>query len=100
MNIYVGNLNYKVTESDLEGVFEEYGVVSSTKIITDKFSGKSKGFGFVTMDSDDDAKKAIEELNGATFENRQLVVNEARPPQNNDRPRGGGQRREYNNNRY
>jgi RNA recognition motif-containing protein len=79
MNIYVGNLDFKVNESDLEGVFEEYGAVSSAKIITDKFSGRSKGFGFVTMENDDEANKAIKELNGATFENRAIVVNEAKP---------------------
>ncbi|MCF8303213.1 MAG: RNA-binding protein [Bacteroidales bacterium] len=83
MNIYVGNLNYKVNEDDLAGIFEEYGTVSSAKVITDKFSGKSKGFGFVTMEDQDEAKKAMEELNGATFEDRELVVNEARPKKNN-----------------
>jgi RNA recognition motif-containing protein len=79
MNIYVGNLDYKVTENDLEGIFEEYGTVSSSRVITDKFSGRSKGFGFVTMEDQDEANKAIKELNGATFENREIVVNEARP---------------------
>jgi RNA recognition motif-containing protein len=83
MNIYVGNLDFKVNESDLEGVFEEYGTVSSSKIITDKFSGKSKGFGFVTMEDQAEANKAIQELNGATFENRDMVVNEAKPKKNN-----------------
>jgi RNA recognition motif-containing protein len=78
MNIYVGNLSYRVEENDLKEVFEEYGTVSSAKIITDKFSGRSKGFGFVEMDNDQDGNKAIEELNGATYENREMVVNEAR----------------------
>ncbi|MCB0804824.1 MAG: RNA-binding protein [Bacteroidales bacterium] len=78
MNIYVGNLGYKVSEDDLRGVFEEYGDVSDVKVITDKYSGRSKGFGFVVMDNDDEANKAIGELNGATLENRQMVVNEAR----------------------
>ena len=87
MNIYVGNLDFKVNEKDLEEVFEEYGTVSSSKIITDKFSGKSRGFGFVTMENQEEANKAINELNGATLENRTLVVNEARP-------------RRENNNRY
>lgn len=82
MNIYVGNLDYKVNENDLEGIFEEYGTVSSSKIITDKFSGRSKGFGFVTMENQDEAKKAISELDGATFENRDIVVNEAKPKKN------------------
>jgi RNA recognition motif-containing protein len=79
MNIYVGNLDFKVDEDDLKGIFEEYGEVAEAKIITDKFSGKSKGFGFVVMDNTNDAKKAITELSGATLENRQIVVNEARP---------------------
>ena len=83
MNIYVGNLNYRVNETDLQEVFEDYGAVSSTKIITDKFSGRSKGFGFVTMENQDEANKAIEELNGATYEEREMVVNEARPRKEN-----------------
>ena len=82
MNIYVGNLNYKVNEEDLKDIFEEYGAVSSSKIIMDKYSGRSKGFGFVTMDDSNEANKAIEELNGATLENRVMVVNEARPRTN------------------
>jgi RNA recognition motif-containing protein len=79
MNIYVGNLNYKVDESDLENLFGEYGAVSSAKVITDKFSGRSRGFGFVIMDDQDEAKKAIEELHGAVYQDRDLVVNEAKP---------------------
>lgn len=85
MNIYVGNLNYKVDENDLQEVFEEYGTVSSTKIITDKMSGRSKGFGFVIMDNDQEAQKAINELNGAVYENRDMVVNEAKPKKTNSR---------------
>jgi RNA recognition motif-containing protein len=83
MNIYVGNLNFKVTEDDLAGIFEEYGTVSSAKVITDKMSGRSKGFGFVTMEDQDEANKAIEELNGASLESREMVVNEARPKKTN-----------------
>jgi RNA recognition motif-containing protein len=83
MNIYVGNLSFKVNEDDLLGIFEEYGTVSSTKIIVDKYSNKSKGFGFVTMDNDDEAMRAINELNGATLENRQMLVNEAKPKKEN-----------------
>lgn len=79
MNIYVGNLDFKVKEDELQEVFEDYGTVSSAKIITDKYSGKSRGFGFVTMDDHEEANHAIEELNGATFSNREMVVNEARP---------------------
>jgi len=79
MNIYVGNLDYQVNENDLKGIFEEYGSVADAKVITDKFSGKSKGFGFVTMEDQTEAEKAINELNDATLENRKMVVNEARP---------------------
>lgn len=79
MNIYVGNLDYKVNESELENLFGEFGDVSSAKVITDKFSGKSKGFGFVVMDDDSEAKAAIEGLNGTSYKNRDLVVTEARP---------------------
>ena len=83
MNIYVGNLDFKVNEKDLEGLFEEYGTVSSSRIITDKFSGRSKGFGFVTMENQDEASKAIKELDGNTMDNRKIVVNEARPKRDN-----------------
>jgi RNA recognition motif-containing protein len=79
MNIYVGNLDFKVNENDLKEIFEEYGTVSSSNIIIDKYSGKSKGFGFVTMEDQAEATKAIKELNGATLENREMVVNEAKP---------------------
>ena len=79
MNIFVGNLDFKVNDSDLEGIFEEYGTVSSARVITDKFTGKSRGFGFVTMEDNQEANAAIEDLNGSTMENRKMVVNEARP---------------------
>ena len=78
MNIYVGNLDFKVNEEDLKGIFEEYGNVTEAKIIIDKFNGRSKGFGFVIMNDNSEADKAIKELSGATLENRQIVVNEAR----------------------
>ncbi len=87
MNIYVGNLDFKVNEEDLKGIFEDYGNVSETKIIIDKFSGRSKGFGFVTMENNTDGKKAIDELNGTTLENRQIVVNEAREKRESDNRR-------------
>ena len=85
MNIYVGNLDYKVNENDLEEVFEEYGPVSSVNVITDKFSGRSKGFGFVEMENREDAMKAIKGLDGASLDNRKLVVNEARPKRTEQR---------------
>ena len=79
MNLYVGNLSYEMSEEKLRTEFAEYGEVQSAKIITDKFTGRSRGFGFVEMNSDDEGKKAMEELNGKDCEGRQLVVNEARP---------------------
>ena len=79
MNIYVGNLDFKVNENDLKEIFEEYGTVSSTKIISDKYSGRSKGFGFIEMENQDEANKAIKELNGSQLESRDIVVNEAKP---------------------
>jgi RNA recognition motif-containing protein len=83
MNIYVGNLDFKVNEKGLEKLFEKYGTVSSSKVIIDKYSGRSKGFGFVEMENRDEANKAISKLNGTSFENREIVVNEARPKKTN-----------------
>jgi RNA recognition motif-containing protein len=79
MNIYVGNLDFRVDEKDLGEIFSEYGTVSSARVIIDKNNGRSKGFGFVEMDNQDEANKAIQELDGATFENRKITVNEAKP---------------------
>ncbi len=79
MNIYVGNLDYKVSESDLESLFSEYGTVSSVRIISDKYNGRSKGFGFVEMENNDEAKKAVSGLNGSSLKSRDLTVNEAKP---------------------
>jgi RNA recognition motif-containing protein len=78
MNIYVGNLNYKLQESELEEVFSEYGEVSSVKLIKDKYTGKAKGFGFVEMPDDEAATKAIDELDGKELSGRQMKVNKAR----------------------
>ena len=78
-NIYAGNLSYDLSEDDLKGAFEEFGEVTSAKIISDRYSGRSKGFGFVEMSSDDAAKAAIEALSGKELSGRALVVNEARP---------------------
>ena len=83
MNIYVGNLDFKVNEDELKELFEAYGNVSSHKIITDKYSGRSKGFGFITMDNNDEANKAIQELNGNAFKSREIIVNEAKPKKEN-----------------
>ena len=82
MNIYVGNLSYEVDENDLIEVFKSYGTVSSSKIITDRDNGRSKGFGFVTMDNQEEANLAIKELNGAVYEERDMVVNMAKPRKN------------------
>ena len=79
MNIYIGNLNYAVGEDQLQGAMEDFGAVNSVKIIVDRETGRSKGFGFVEMDNEEDARRAIEELNGAEFEGRTMVVKEARP---------------------
>jgi RNA recognition motif-containing protein len=83
MNIYVGNLSFKVSEEDLRRLFEEYGELSSVKIVTDKYSGKSKGFGFVIMDDDSQALTAIEELNGCEIGEREIIVNKAKPKKDN-----------------
>ena len=80
MNIYVGNLNYNLSEDDLEKVFSSYGEVASVKIIRDKYTDQSKGFGFIEMANDADAQKAIDELNGTEVKGRELRVNQARPP--------------------
>lgn len=85
MNIYIGNLNYKVGEEDIKELFQEYGEVSSVKLILDKETGRSKGFAFVDMENDSEANAAIQELNRKEFQGRALVVNEARP-----RTEGGG----------
>ncbi len=88
MKIYVGNLAYRTTEDDLREEFEKYGAVNQVDIITDRESGRSKGFGFVEMLDNDEANKAIEALDGATVGERTLKVNEARPK--TPRPAGGG----------
>jgi RNA recognition motif-containing protein len=79
MNIYVGNLSYRIREDELKSVMEQYGVVDSVKVIKDRETGRSKGFAFVEMQDDDDAKKAIEELNEKELQGRQMVVKEALP---------------------
>jgi RNA recognition motif-containing protein len=86
--LYVGNLNYEVTGSDLEQLFAQHGTVQSAEVIADRDTGRSKGFGFVQMGSDDEAQAAIAALNGQQHNGRALTVNEAKPRE--DRPRGGG----------
>jgi len=79
MNIYVGNLPYTVTEGDLREAFEAFGSVTSAAVITDKFSGQSKGFGFIEMSDNSEADAAIKGLNGSNMQGRSLKVNEAKP---------------------
>ena len=107
MNIYVSNLGFNVQDEDLKEFFTPYGEVTSAKIINDRETGKSRGFGFVEMSDDEAAKKAIAELDGATVEGRAIKVMEAKPKE--DKPRGGGFRGGgggynsgggYNKNRY
>ena len=86
--LYVGGLPYSVTEGRLEEIFAEYGSVQSARVISDKFTGQSRGFGFVEMNSSEEAQKAIDALNGSQLDGRTLVVNEARPQER--RPGGGG----------
>ena len=90
MNIYVGNLFHEVTEEDLRQAFEGFGEVESAKIIKDKYSGESKGFGFVEMPAKAEAQSAIEGLNGKELKGRMLKVSEARP--RSERHRSGGRR--------
>jgi RNA recognition motif-containing protein len=88
MNIYVGNLAYSVTEEDLRKAFEAFGQVSSANVIRDQYSNQSKGFGFVEMPDESEAKAAISGLNGKELNGRNMNVNEARPRA--DRGHGGG----------
>ncbi len=79
MNIYVGNLPYSTTEEDLRTAFGAFGETSSVSVITDKYTGQSKGFGFVEMPSDSDAESAIEALHGTSMDGRNITVNQAKP---------------------
>ena len=85
MNIYVGNLSWSMTDEDLNTLFSEYGTVTSAKILKEKNTGRSKGFGFVEMEDDEAAKTAIATLNESEIQGRKLIVNESQP-----RPEGGG----------
>ncbi|MEG2728666.1 MAG: RNA-binding protein [Mucinivorans sp.] len=88
MNIYVSNLNYRVTDSELNDLFAAYGEIQSAKVITDRETGQSRGFGFVEMTSDEDGQKAIDALNQSDFEGKTINVNIAKPK--TDAPRSGG----------
>ncbi len=97
MKLYVGNLPHSYSEEDLKGVFAEYPSITSCKLIIDRDTGRSKGFGFVEFSSKDDANKAIAKFHGFSVEGRALVVNEARPLQ--PRREGGGREDSYNKRR-
>lgn len=98
MNIFISNLNYNTVEPELQALFENYGQVDSAKIITDRETGRSRGFGFVEMPNNEEAVKAIEELNQREFKQKVLNVSEARPRE--PRPSNGGFRRDNNRDRY
>src|SRR5579862_5685108 len=107
MNIYVSNLSFNVTDEDLNEYFAEYGEVSSAKVIMDKFTGKSRGFAFVEMSDDEAAKKAIQELDGASVDGRTIGVSVAKPREdrgNGGKPGGSGgfqcRNNNYSNSRY
>ena len=90
MDIYVGNLAYKTTDDDLRTLFGQYGEVTSARVVTDRVSGRSKGFGFVEMPDDTAAQAAITATNGNDFQGRPLRVNQSQPKPHEDRPRSGG----------
>ena len=87
MNLYVGNLAYEVTDEDLKSAFQAHGEIESARVIMDRETGRSKGFGFVEMANDEDAKHAIEELHNGEWGKRKIVVNEAKPKANDNKNR-------------
>lgn len=95
MDIYIGNLSYTASEEDLRELFQEYGAVDSVKIVRDMETGRSKGFGFVTMAGDSEAQAAIEALNETSFKDRALKVNQARPKENRPKMAGGFSRSRF-----
>lgn len=101
MNIYVGNLSQQVTENDLREAFESFGQVTAIKIIKDRFTSESKGFGFIEMPVKQEAESAMEDLNGTDLKGKTINVNEAKPRSDNRRSGGGRQRSGvWQNNRY
>lgn len=100
MNIYVGNLAPNLTEDELRAVFEEFGQVDTVKIITDRYSGESRGFGFIEMPAKAEAQTAMTELNNAELKGKNLIVNEARPRSQGGGRRGGGRPRGGGGGRY
>lgn len=95
MNIYVGNLSWNLKDQDLSNLFASHGEVTSAKIVTDKFTNRSKGFGFVEMPNDDQAQAAITALNGTEVDGRNIVVNESRPKPEGERGGGGFKKRSF-----
>ncbi len=93
MKLYVGNLPFSVEEQELKDLFSSYGSVTSVQLITDRDTGRSKGFGFVEISNDDEANNAIQELNGKDFGGRAVIVNEARPRESRDNNRSFDRRR-------
>ena len=91
--LFVGNLSFNTTENDLQDTFAAHGTVVEANLMTDRETGRPRGFGFVTMSSAEEAQKAVDALNGSTLDGRNLTVNEARPK--TERPSGGAGRREY-----
>ena len=94
MNIFISNLSFRIGDDDLKSLFEEYGAVKSAKVITDKLSGRSRGFGFVEMDVEAEATKAIEELNEADYDGKTIQVSIAKP-----KTEGANTKRSFNNDR-
>ena len=105
MKLYVGNLSFESTENDLQDLFEQHGTVNEVRLMMDRMTGKSRGFAFVTMNDDTQAKAAMSAINGHELNGRALTVNEARPREERPRPYGGGGggggggRRQFTNNR-
>jgi RNA recognition motif-containing protein len=95
MNIYISGLSHNINDEDLGELFTEYGKVSSAKVINDRETGQSRGFGFVEMPNEEDGQKAIEELNGAEYDSKVITVSVARPK--SERPASGGNRNRSNN---
>lgn len=89
-NIYIGNLSFDATEDDLRQAFDRHGMVNSARIITDRDTGRSRGFGFVEMEDEQEAQSAIQALNNTDLVGRTITVNEARPKRENNRGGGGG----------
>jgi RNA recognition motif-containing protein len=100
MNIFIAGLSFKVNDADLSNLFEEYGTITSAKVVIDRQSGRSKGYGFVEIEDNDAAAKAIAELNGAEYDGRTIAVSEAKPREERPRREFSGNRGGYNRNRY